>query len=116
MQGRLVHRHLVGQDPANLSELWHRESVRVQSRLHRGDLLVREGDLAVEILDLRRDPQAVEEEGERVDAEDHAGHVLAVVDVRRLRREDLRQEFEKKEIELNQLFGNDERQIGFRKE
>ena len=39
---------------------------------------------------LRCDPQLVEEEAEGVDAKDDAGHVLPVVDVRRLWEEDLK--------------------------
>ena len=44
---------------------------------------------AVQILDLRSDAQLVQIQAERVQAVDHARHILFVVNVRRLWQEDL---------------------------
>lgn len=85
VQGGLVHRHLAGHDAANLPELRHGEPVAAERVAHGEDLLVSEGHFAVQVLDLRRHAQFVQEEGERVDAEDGARHVLQVVNIRRLR-------------------------------
>ena len=51
---------------------------------------LREGDFSVEVLNLMPDDALlVEVEGERVDAEDEARHVLLVVDVSRLGEKNL---------------------------
>ena len=87
----LVDGQFIGQNAADLSEFGQSEPVALQFAAHGLQSGVRELGFAVEIEHGRSLSQSEEEEAERVDAVDHARHVLPFVDVRRLRVEDGRQ-------------------------
>ena len=87
----LIHRQLIGQDPADLAELREGEAVTLELEAHGLDGGVAELGLAEQVEHGGRLALAVEEEAEGVDAVDGARHVLLLVDVRRLREENRRE-------------------------